>query len=113
MLNKGLYKYLDYAKKQLENGKTLDTIFDEIYDNEKVQTKQEAGIMPKRTLPKNIYPKGMKIGVTKKPIPGEMEIISEDDGEMDISCHEGYVGAREKNAMFCKPKDMKDLTDLE
>ena len=113
MLNKGLDRYFDNAKQQLENGKTLDEIFDEIYDNEKSQTKQEAGIMPKRILPKNIYTKDAKITITKEPTEGEIEIYAEDDGEIDFSCHAGFEGAKDKKKVFCQPKDMKDLMGLE
>lgn len=107
LVNKRLYQYFDYVKQQYENGKPLDKIFDEIYEHEKSQTKWEAGIKPNRTLPNNIFHKNTKISVTTTPTPGEMEIHAGNDDEIDISCHEGYEGAKKNNKIFCQTKDPK------
>lgn len=89
----------------------LDKIIDEIYEHEKLKTKQEAGIIPDRTLPKNIYFKESKIMLTSKPTRGEIEIHAEEDGEMNISCHKGYEGGRDDKKLFCKIKDLNKGLD--
>ena len=108
LLQRGLYKYRNYAKEQLEKGKEINNIIDEIYNFEKSQVKQELGILPQETLPKNIYPnKGVRIGVTKKPTQGQMDIEAEKEGELGFSCHNGYDPFREGNKLSCRLKTFK------
>ena len=45
--------------------------------------------------------------MTTTPTPGEMEIHAGNDDEIDISCHEGYEGAKKNNKIFCQTKDPK------
>lgn len=42
------------------------------------------------------------MGITKEPTPGEMEIFSGEDGEIYISCHDGYEVSRDDKKLFCK-----------
>jgi len=46
------------------------------------------------------------MGVTKKPTLGEMEIFSDEDGEIKISCHDDYEVGRDGKKLFCKIKDL-------
>lgn len=105
LVDYGFESYQVYVHEQLNKGRFLEEVIDEIFNDHKLKLKKSLGILPRETLPKEISVKNVKLSLTNTPTAGTVQMNSNEDLDVAFSCHNGYKGKKEGNNFSCSLKE--------